>query len=287
MCHFTPAIVLLWLFALPASSIAADYRCLDGVTPPLAHSGAQLRVASLNIAHGRGSALNQMLIGQRRIEENLDAVGELMTRIGAQVVALQELDADSLWSGGFDHAGRLLEASHYFCAALGLHARTWLYQFGTGLLSEVALNEPRARHFEPTPPTTTKGLVGATLQWRDGHNTRPVRLVSVHLDFSRRGARERQLIDIIEAIGESPEPVVLMGDFNEEWREDSVVRRLVEEAGMVAFAPQSEALATYKDKRLDWILISGELEFVSYRVVADEVSDHRFVVADIQWSNGS
>ena len=48
-----------------------------------------LRVASLNIAHGRGDALNQMLIGQGEIEGNLDAAGALMTKTDTHVVALQ------------------------------------------------------------------------------------------------------------------------------------------------------------------------------------------------------
>jgi endonuclease/exonuclease/phosphatase family metal-dependent hydrolase len=210
-----------------------------------------------------------------------------MTETGAHVVALQEIDADSLWSGGFDHAGRLLDASHHDCVTLGLHARTWLYQFGTGLLSSVALSKPGMTTFEPTPPTTTKGLVYATLSWRNGDDIRQVRLASVHLDFSRKKARERQLEEIIEAINESPVPIILMGDFNESWREGSVVRRLVEEAGMVAFQPDAENLATYKDKRLDWILTSAELEFVEYEVVDQLVSDHRLVVAQLRWRGES
>ena len=280
-------IALLALFAWSLGVQGAEYRCREGATPPIVHEEPALRVASLNIAHGRGDALNQMLIGQGQIAGNLDAAGALMTETGAHVVALQELDADSLWSGGFDHAGRLLDASHHDCVTLGLHARTWLYQFGTGLLSSVALSEPGMTTFEPTPPTTTKGLVYATLSWRNGKDVRQVLLVSVHLDFSRKRARERQLAEIIKAINESPLPIILMGDFNEYWREDSVVRHLVEEAGMVAFQPEADNLATYKDKRLDWILTSAELEFVDYRVVDELVSDHRLVVAELRWRGES
>jgi endonuclease/exonuclease/phosphatase family metal-dependent hydrolase len=287
MVRVSSHIALLVLFAWSPGGQGAEYRCREGSTPPLIHEEPALRVASLNIAHGRGDALNQMLIGQGQIEGNLDAAGSLMTETGAQVVALQELDADSLWSGGFDHAGRLLDSSHHDCVTLGLHARTWLYQFGTGLLSSVSLTEPRTTTFEPTPPTTTKGLVSATLRWRDGEEVRLVRLASVHLDFSRKRARERQLTEIIEAINESPVPIILMGDFNESWHEDSVVRRLVEEAGMVAFKPEADNLSTYKDKRLDWILASAELEFVEYQVVDELVSDHRLVVAELRWRGDS
>ena len=115
-----------------------------------------------------------------------------------------------------------------------------------------------------------------------------VRIVSVHLDFSRKRVRKQQLADIIKAINESSVPIILMGDFNEQWHsEDSVVRHLVEEAGMKAYQPESEDLPTYKSKRLDWILVSRELEFVSYQVVEEEVSDHRMVTAQLRWSSES
>jgi endonuclease/exonuclease/phosphatase family metal-dependent hydrolase len=79
-----------------------------------------------------------------------------------------------------------------------------------------------------------------------------------------------------------------MGDFNEQWRsEDSVVRRLVEEAGMKAYQPESDDLPTYKSKRLDWILVSRELEFVRYQVLGEEVSDHRMVTAELRWGSES
>lgn len=275
---------LIWSCAV----YGAASTCREGTAPPMVHDAASLVVATLNIAHGRGRALNQMLIGKEQIERNLDAAGRLLARQGANVVALQELDVDSLWAGGFDHAARLAEAADLNCAVLGLHAETWLYRFGTALLSEVKLLEPRVTSFEPTPPTTTKGFVSAILQWRQGEELRPVRVVSTHLDFSRKGARRQQLADIVEAIIRSSIPIILMGDFNEEWRrDDSVVRRLVEEAGMTAYQPQSDRLASYKNSRLDWIFISEELEFVTYRTVQDQVSDHRLVVAELRWSRGS
>lgn len=270
------------------ASIAAEVTCREESSPSETYDGETLRVATLNIAHGRGRSLNQMLIGKRKIRRNIDTVASLLATQNAHVVALQELDVDSLWAGGFDHAASLMEGGRMNCAVLGLHAQTWLYRFGTGLLSEVRLTEPSVVDFEPTPPTTAKGLSSAMMNWRQGEEVKSVRIVSVHLDFSRKRVRKQQLADIIRAINESSVPIILMGDFNEQWRsEDSVVRHLVEEAGMKAYQPESEDLPTYKSKRLDWILVSRELEFVSYHVVGEEVSDHRMVTAQLRWSSES
>jgi endonuclease/exonuclease/phosphatase family metal-dependent hydrolase len=283
-CRHRIYATLLGLLA-PMLASGAETNCKAGSAPPRVHEGETLKVATLNIAHGRGEALNQMLIGRERIEQNLERAAGLLAGQGVDVVALQELDVDSRWAGSFDHAARLMSAAALDCAALGLHAQTWLYRFGTGLLSRVQLTDPKVTSFEPTPPTTTKGLVSATVQWLRHGQASPVRVVSVHLDFSRGSARRRQLTRIIEAVKSSPVPFVIMGDFNEAWdTETSVVRSLVEEAGMKAYAPDSDGLATYGSSRLDWILVSPELEFSSYRVLAEAVSDHRLVVADLRWS---
>ncbi|MEH6517483.1 MAG: endonuclease/exonuclease/phosphatase family protein [Halioglobus sp.] len=280
--------IFIILTLCSCANFAAEVTCSEVSSPPGTHHGETLRVATLNIAHGRGGSLNQMLIGKSRIERNIDTVGVQLAAQDAHVVALQELDVDSLWAGGFDHAARLMEGGRMNCAVLGLHAQTWLYRFGTGLLSEILLTEPRVIDFEPTPPTTTKGLVSATMNWRQGEQVKSVRIASVHLDFSRKKARKRQLADIISAINESTVPIIVMGDFNEQWSsQDSVLRHLVEEAGMKAYQPESEDLPTYKSKRLDWILVSRELEFVSYQVVGEEVSDHRMVTAELRWSSES
>ncbi len=280
---------LVALFAiglsLPPVVFAEASVCADTQqAQPLAHVGKTLRVATLNIAHGRGTSLNQMLIGTRAIERNLDAAARLISESRIDVVALQELDGSSLWSGCFDHAPRLQQGTSFSCAITGIHAETWLYRFGTGLLSRVPLVDARVRHFEPTPPTTTKGFVAGTLRWNLPSGEYGVRVVSVHLDFSRKQARRRQLDALIAAIKNSPVPVILMGDFNEQWyAADSVVRRLVDDAGLVAFRPESDQLSTYKAKRLDWILLSPSLEFVDYEVVQQPVSDHRLVTAEVRW----
>ena len=40
-----------------------------------------------------------------------------------------------------------------------------------------------------------------------------------------------------------------------------------------------------RERRFDWILISNELEFISYRVLPDIISDHFAVVAEVKWLN--
>ena len=49
------------------------------------------------------------------------------------------------------------------------------------------------------------------------------------------------------------------------------------------FEPHAEGLSTYGDEgaRLDWILVSPDLEFRKYAVYPDIVSDHYAVAAEL------
>jgi endonuclease/exonuclease/phosphatase family metal-dependent hydrolase len=78
--------------------------------------------------------------------------------------------------------------------------------------------------------------------------------------------------------------VIILGDFNSEWFSDtSVVQALAERAKLQVYRPEATNLGTYKNgkKRLDWILISEELEFIKYTVLPTNVSDHFPVYAEI------
>jgi endonuclease/exonuclease/phosphatase family metal-dependent hydrolase len=242
---------------------------------------------TLNIAHARKDARNQMLVKRERFRDNLLELAGLMDRGDADVIALQEADAPSRWSGGFDHVEFLAENSRYGCAVHGVHASKWLYDFGTALLSPHRMENSRVHSFEPSWPTTTKGFTMAELSWNPGNRLPEplrVRFASVHLDFSRRSVRRAQIDEMIGVLADGEGPVVLMGDFNTDWlTPDSSLKHLAERLDLRVYEPHAEGLATYGDKgaRLDWILISPTLRFEEYAVYPDIVSDHYAVAAVI------
>ena len=247
-----------------------------------------LTVLSINLAHGRGDALNQMLQKTSTTRHNLDQVAAFISDSGADIVALQEADAASRWSGNFNHVDYISANSPYPCGIHASHAKKYMYDFGTALLSPVPLGNALQHAFEPSPPTTNKGFVMGEVLWNPGGRLAeaiPVSIISVHLDFSRKKVREAQIEEMRVALPEIKRPLIILGDFNTDWQaEDSSLQRLAMELGMKAFEPEAEGLATYvkKGTRLDWILVSGELEFHDHAVYPDIVSDHSAVVADIR-----
>ena len=247
-----------------------------------------LTVLTLNIAHSRKDAVNQLMVSEKTIRRNLNETANVLKQSNANIVALQEADGPSRWSGGFDHVAELAQLAGYPWHCRVGQARGWMFDYGTAFLSRVFFTQTIAHSFAPTPPTTTKGFLLGQVAWQPKEEvptTILLDVVSVHLDFSRRKVREQQVAEIVEVLGQRKNPVIVLGDFNSEWLADeSVVAELARRSGLHTYRPLATDLGTYQSgkRRFDWILISKELEFIRYEVLPDVVSDHFAVVAEIR-----
>jgi endonuclease/exonuclease/phosphatase family metal-dependent hydrolase len=242
-----------------------------------------LRVMTLNLAHGRGQGLHQALQNAEVRSRNLEKVRALLAREAPDLVAMQEVDAPSFWSGGIDQLeflGRDLQFRHY---VHGVHVQAPGLTYGNGLLATLALDESRAVTFAPAAGHPAKGFVAARFRWPLRKDLE-VDLVSLHLSPLSAQLRRAQARELLQAFSPRRRPLVLMGDFNTDWRRpDSALRLIAEELSLRAYRPEAEDLDSFPrlGRRLDWILVSPELEFIDYRVLDAGVSDHRPVLADL------
>lgn len=291
--HLPRVILLICCLLLTQSACseapATGRTVIQPRSPDMAFTGDTLKVLSLNVAHGRKDGMNQLLLSANTIRKNLGDIAAFLARTGADVVALQEADAASHWSGNFDHVALLAEQAGYPVFSHTPHASSWLFSYGTAILSQAAFTETINYTFEPSPPTMNKGFTLAQIVWQadDGNSLLvPVDVISVHLDFSRQEVRESQIQEISQALGDRDNPVIVLGDFNSDWLADElVVRSLANDNKLKGYRPEDNSLGTYKSgensKRLDWILISDPLDFVRYEVLPDVLSDHKAVFAEI------
>lgn len=243
-----------------------------------------LKILTLNVAHGRKVWPNQIFQNENGIKSNLDAIVTMLKREQPDLVALQEADGPSLWSGRFNHVTYIAENAGYFCSIQGAHTSGAGLSYGTALLSKYPLHIPVSITFPPSPPTFPKGYVGACVGWSSEPEL-TVEIVSVHLDFSRHSIRKQQVQDMISRLSAVTRPRILMGDFNCQWGAgESPLNMLAAELNLTAYHENADDLITFPGTggRLDWILISSEFEFVSYRVLPDVLSDHRAVVSKIR-----
>jgi endonuclease/exonuclease/phosphatase family metal-dependent hydrolase len=243
-----------------------------------------LRLMTLNIAHGRKDGPNQIFQKRKTIESHLNDIARVVRQEKPDVLALQEADGPSIWSGGFDQVAYLAEKANFAFFVRGEHVKGMRINYGTALLSVFPLSGAISFTFEPSPPTFSKGFVLATVS-PSGRSDMSFDLVSVHLDFSRKSVREKQVDDMISRLLIRNRPLIIMGDFNCELKsKEATLRRLVDELDLKAYLPVSQNLETFPKlgKRLDWVLISPELEFMKYRVLPDVISDHYAVLCEVK-----
>ena len=246
-----------------------------------------LRFFSLNVAHARRNVPAQPYLGRRKAQQNLADIAETLRALAPDVVALQEVDGPSTWSGNFDHVAAIARQSGFVDHYRGDHNEFGIGRFrmaaGTALMARQPLLDPASHRFSISW-RDTKGFVVAALEvpeW-DG---RSVDVVSVHLDFLKPSVRRKQILRMVEELEHRPRPMVLLGDLNCCWQhEPRSMELLVRHLGLRAHEPDTPA-PTYPahrpSRRIDWILASPELEFHGYHTVHAPLSDHLVLVADL------
>ena len=247
-----------------------------------------LRVMTLNVAHGRGTSFHQLLQHSAKIVKNLDRINELMNQAAPDIVAFQEIDAPSFWSGNFNHVGYLASHSMFTRSIQASHVNAMRLSYGTALISRQEMSNPQAVTFNPLLTLVPTGFVVSTISW-PGRDSIAIDVVSVHLDFMSGWVRKKQADELIAVLRARNNHVIIMGDLNSGWLpQGSAAQYLVEKLGLKAYQPENRKLITFPllGRRLDWVLISAGLEFSSYEVIGTDISDHRGVLAELTLSGG-
>ena len=275
--------------------IASQWGCVAGVmdATPLAigenvpaavyetaAADATLTVMTVNLAHGRATGFHQVLQSAATARANLDTLAAVVVREAPHIVAMQEADGPSAWSGGFCHPCRVAGQAGYSYGWHGLHARGIGLEYGTALMGRMPLTTATKATFSGGWLTTPKGFTAATARWPG--TVVNVDVVSLHFDALRPAVRRTQMARLASAFADRRRPLILMGDFNTPWSDD--LAGLADALGLAAWKPHADGLDTFRrlgGRRLDWILVSDEIRFLDYRVLDDRVSDHRPVVATL------
>jgi len=283
------SIVLLTLILFVSGSKAAVTGPLEPIAGPPAVEPAAgtVRLLTWNVAHGRAGSFHQALLVRDEVERNLGAIAEVLRHERPDVVALQEADGPSAWSGNFDHVSILAQESGLSHFYRGDHNPFGLASYelssGTALVSRFPLVEARSEPFAANW-RDTKGFVVATVEIPG--TGRELDVVSVHLDFLNAAERREQILALAAVLEGRDRPRVVLGDLNcEAESARQTFELLADRLGVVPYEPsldQPTFPAGSPIRRLDWILASPELEFVSYRPVEAHLSDHLGVVAEVR-----
>lgn len=242
---------------------------------------SRLRVATFNIAHGRG----------RGGAVHLGRTADSLAALAADVVCLQEVDRHySERSGWADQAGELAAAlgmTAVYGVALRQAARAPdrpPRDYGNAILTRLPVRGHRVIRLPGRPRSEPRSMVIAELSpGAAATGTAGLHVGCLHLQHNSAPARAAQL-DVVVAELPRTGPLVLAGDFNAtpDAGELAPLRgRLVDcwergGRGRGATFPSRFPL-----RRLDYVLVSPELTPRRAAVVPTTASDHRPLVVDL------
>jgi endonuclease/exonuclease/phosphatase family metal-dependent hydrolase len=257
----------------------------------------RIRLLTYNIAHARGLGLHQSFRSRSRIRSQLRRIAQLITRLGADIVALQEIDENSRWNGSFDHLAYLAEHTGLPHAVHGVNNRragALLHlSYGNALLSRHPI-----LHHENLPfgrgPVGEKGVLFAEVAAPTG----VLPLVNVHMHHRSRASRLRQAAHLMDFLARQRAArgagwrtgPILCGDLNNPAHTPDATAMLLgyfEQFDNYQLLPKDAAgrgVGTFPSlwprRALDYIFLPGQCAKVEVTVVRSYLSDHRPVLAE-------
>ncbi len=265
-----------------------------------------LRVACYNIAHGRGLAESNWDGGDAATRiGRLDDIADLLIKLDADVVVLNEVDFDTSWSNHVNQAKYLAEKAGYAYRVEErnldfrvLH-RTW--RFGNAILSRFPISNAEVVDL-PSYAGLETMLAGKKRGVRCDVSVgeKSLRVFGLHLSHRSEDVREQSAASVVELVRESPHACIVMGDMNStpigfphssKAGDGGNAIETFSQSGLVLSGlpdlPLEDAELTYRSDDpksiIDWILVSLPLRFESHAVEPSTLSDHRPVVADVTW----
>ncbi len=254
------------LVALAASPVPDAY----------VQSGADVRVVSYNIKHGRG---NDNIV-------DLERTAGVLRALDPDIIGLQEVDDRATRSGGVrqaEHLGRMLGMHHAFGPFMDFQGGA----YGMAILSRYPITSTRSIRL----PDGNEPRVALAVEVRlpGGH---ALTIINVHFDWvGDDGFRFAQATALASELDALNTPYILVGDFND--TPESRTLRLFQSRAAHAAKPSSDRYtfpSTGPQREIDFIFFAPASMFSTHDVrVIDEpvASDHRPVLAVLRMPAGA
>jgi endonuclease/exonuclease/phosphatase family metal-dependent hydrolase len=252
------------------------------------------RLLTFNIAHARGaSPVHQSLRSGARLRTNLLKIARLVTRLEADVVALQEIDQDSRWSGSFDHLDFLREHTGLRHAVHGVNNRRagrYHLNYGNAFLSRFPVLHHETVAFG-RGTVGEKGFLFAEIDTPAGR----LPLVNMHLHHRSRPARLRQAAQLMRFLDLQRTQrharwrtgPILCGDMNNPAAKPDATAELLDYLGRFenyVLFPTGRVVHTFPSlwprRPLDYIYLPRVCVEPKAMVVRSFLSDHRPVLVE-------
>ena len=243
--------------------------------------------------HGRNSRspIWPPYFSRSKIQSNLEKIVCLIKENRPDIITLQEVDQASVLSGNFnqfDYLGERLNYPYkYFSSNCSVLFRNKsLFVSGNAIFSKYPLQNCQSYNFDFSFPTERKGFIIADAKLPQGQI---LTIASVHLvwiDWMRINSRSYQLSLVQKVFSQIKNQTVIAGDMNCGFlSKEASLRSFRDQLHLKAYDSENKNLNTSPSwnpsKRIDWILASREVNFISHKTISNRVSDHLAVFAEL------
>ncbi len=271
-----------------------------GATPPPFHG--RLRICCFNIAHGRGTAKSNWQGGDRAARlDRLRRIARTLKEQSLDIIILNEVDFDSVWSHGVNQAEFLAREAGfpYWVEQRNIDAALPFVSVrcGNALLSRYPVEKAQVVDFpghaawETVLAGKKRGLM-CTVRLTE---ERRLCVLAVHLDHRREAVRLQGARRIDDARKLSSMSFVAAGDFNSTpvgfpYAASSSETALTWLLNTGAYNTSPLEDPDHSDMTfstmeptsvIDWILVPGTWQIASRTALPADLSDHRPVVMEV------
>jgi endonuclease/exonuclease/phosphatase family metal-dependent hydrolase len=235
--------------------------------------GTRVRIASYNIAHGRGVKVGGL--DEIAKLKNLQAIAALLRQNQVDIIGFSEISSR-------DARAKFVNQPKYLAKRLGFHhvyaentERGWglLTSQGNAVLSRFPIIWSKNHSlFRADPKNEQRGCLETLIDLGEG---RRLRFLICHLSTNREES-PKQIEQIWELVKASKEPVALAGDFNLRPHADSITFLAREMRDATANLVTSQAVKDSAGSKIDYIFVTGPITFEKAWAVGvkEKLSDH-------------
>ncbi len=311
---FFAAIPMWWFLLNRALSPwrALRMKNLELSESPHPVSGGCLRIGTYNIAHGRGPGPyrnSRELLAKEDVLKRLTQIAQLLREERLDIVVLNEVDFDSLWSGCLNQAEFIARKAGFSFLAeqrnIDMAIPLTRIRYGNAILSRYPILAARRLPFagHRALETIFVGRKQGLLCTVEVSKICSIRVLAVHLEHRQESTRLRAAKTIEEVRKGSSLPLIAAGDFNStpvgfpHATPDSGGQTAVSwllAGGAYQTCPIGEPSredSTFWSLEpsavIDWILVPEGWSIISKTTINRPLSDHLAVVMEVEIGRAS